>query len=199
MAHSRAARDWPQNGPYSSARDGRDRLNVMLALRVRTIWFPALVDRLGQSRRVRFERRFPRRPRQFQEHTSQRSAKYRYLQARRDRVCYQQFVNHGAQMRRIVKRHDRLPQAGITESLMRSLDAFNCERVARIKKFWFRRGGITLGINRKIESRSADIAWQNNSPFSLCILLTNCKLIVFMANKAQTWVGLCGPRTTRRM
>jgi hypothetical protein len=85
----------------------------MLTLTVVIIWFAALVDRLGQSRRVRFERRFPRPPRQLQERTSQRSAKYRNLQAGRDRVRYQQLVDHCAQMRRIVKRHDRLPQAGI--------------------------------------------------------------------------------------
>jgi hypothetical protein len=42
---------------------------------------------------VRFERRFPRPPRQYQERTGQRSAKYRNLQAGRDRLRYQHLVD----------------------------------------------------------------------------------------------------------
>jgi hypothetical protein len=79
----------------------------MLSLALGIISFAALADRLGQCRRVRFERRFPRPARQFQEGTSQRSAKYRNLKAGRDRVRCQHLVDHCAQMRRFVKRHDR--------------------------------------------------------------------------------------------
>ena len=64
---------------------------------------------LGQSRRVRRQRRFPRPRRQCQERTSQRAAEYRNLQAGRDRLRYQHPAYRRAQMRRLVKRHDRSP------------------------------------------------------------------------------------------
>jgi hypothetical protein len=83
--------------------------SVMLTSRLRTISLAAFIYCLRQPRGVRFERRFPHPARQCQERASQRSAKYRDLHARRERLRYQHPANRRAQMRRLVKRHDRSP------------------------------------------------------------------------------------------